>query len=288
MSLRARALAAVAFALLCARCASGRAVRPPDAPPGPRGEGRMVGFAGGSYRMFERTGPLDDTPTYVSVGPFLLDETEVTVVAYFACVEARRCTPAAPATVDSDGLRPAGRAALAAFCNGERADHADHPVTCVDWRDAERYCAWAGKRLPTEEEWEWAARNGPRATPFPWGARGARGPRVLERGGERRRTARRHVPGRQPSGRGPRGRGEGPRGQRPGVDQRTGGPVSPTAAGAAACRRRSRAAAAGWTPRRGSSGRASARSSSRRAAGPTSGSGARRIPERTRRPEPKA
>ena len=169
MSLRARALAAVAFALLCARCASGRAVRPPDAPPGPRGEGRMVGFAGGSYRMFERTGPLEDTPTYVSVGPFLLDETEVTVVAYAACVEARRCTPAAPATVDSDGLRPSGRAALAAFCNGERADHADHPVTCVDWRDAERYCAWAGKRLPTEEEWEWAARNGPRATPFPWG-----------------------------------------------------------------------------------------------------------------------
>ena len=138
--------------------------------------------------------PTDETPRHeVSVGGFCLDVTEVTVAAYARCPSCERPRM----TVEFEGLAPNGRSFWSQFCN--RPEAGDHPINCVDWYQAKGYCATLGKRLPTEAEWELAAR-GKEARKYPWGQAPPSGQRLNACGSEcsRMLTARLESVGKDP------------------------------------------------------------------------------------------
>ena len=86
---------------------------------------------------------------------FSIDRTEVTIEAYAACVRAKACS--LPGTHSDSG-----------YCNWGAKDREKHPINCVDWNQASKFCIWKKKRLPTEREWEKAAR-GTDGRKYPWG-----------------------------------------------------------------------------------------------------------------------
>jgi len=95
----------------------------------------------------------DEKPQHtVYLDAFWIDKTEVTAAQYRRCVEAGVCSAlrtGSPCTFSAD-------------------DKSDHPINCVGWSQAVAYCGWAGRRLPSEAEWERAAR-GADGRIFPWG-----------------------------------------------------------------------------------------------------------------------
>jgi serine/threonine-protein kinase len=112
----------------------------------------MVLVPGGEFQMGSDNGDAYSRPAHsVSVKPFYIDATEVTNEAYFEFVKAT--DHAAPQHWIKGQFPP-----------GEE----NFPVTGVSWYDALEYAAWSGKRLPTEAEWEFAAR-GSEERVYPWG-----------------------------------------------------------------------------------------------------------------------
>lgn len=96
---------------------------------------------------------------------FALDRVEVSVERYQACVAAGACkgTGSRPGAVG-----PTPSTGFDELCNARHPERATHPINCVDRRQARAYCAWSGKRLPTEAEWDLAAR-GAEGRIYPWG-----------------------------------------------------------------------------------------------------------------------
>ena len=92
---------------------------------------------------------------------FHIDRTEVTVAQYKRCVDAGVCKAPAVDKLEST--------LFTNHCTWQRPELEARPINCINWHEADAYCKWAKKRLPTAMEWEKAAR-GVDGRPYPWGA----------------------------------------------------------------------------------------------------------------------
>lgn len=167
----------VLFALIIATvggCRQSRALpAPPAPPPG------MVYIPGGRTRIGSVEGLPQEQPVFTAdVKPFFLDIHPVTVAQYRTFVEATGYVTQAETLGDSavfdfitgEWSLVKGAMWRHPFGPDQPAAPDDHPVTQVSWNDAAAYCEWAGKRLPTEIEWEHAARNAKNSGPmYAWG-----------------------------------------------------------------------------------------------------------------------
>ena len=111
----------------------------------------LVDLAGGDFTIGSPAGAADERPpTRVKIAPFSIDRREVGAADYATCVAVGVCTPASSGSL----------------CAVGSVERTRNPANCVNWKQATAYCAWLGRRLPTEAEWEYAA-GGRSKRPYP-------------------------------------------------------------------------------------------------------------------------
>lgn len=141
------------------------AQKPAQAPPKDIPEGMVYVPGGKSYTGctpgFEEYCQSDEKPrVQVELSSFFIDTHEVTVARYKACVDAGGCqAPAMVYDADHD---------VAVACNWGRPESDQHPINCVTWDEADTFCRWDAKQLPSESQWERAA-AGATGSLYPWG-----------------------------------------------------------------------------------------------------------------------
>lgn len=117
----------------------------------------MQKITGGQFWVGSKRGThgADESPRFSTrLRGFCLDRTEVTLDAYGECVRRDECSPALGKSHS---------------CNARHEDRGNHPINCVTHVQAVAYCSSQGARLPSEVEWEYAARGGAQELKYPWG-----------------------------------------------------------------------------------------------------------------------
>ncbi|MDP3542597.1 MAG: SUMF1/EgtB/PvdO family nonheme iron enzyme [Elusimicrobiota bacterium] len=119
---------------------------------------QWVKIPGGSFMMGSDTGDMEGPAHKVTLKPFEMSKSVVTNKQWKACVAAGKCETPEPACLKRRLIHP----------GKQRLDRDDQPAVCMSVAAADRFAEWAGGFIPTEAQWEYAARSAGKDRTYPW------------------------------------------------------------------------------------------------------------------------